>query len=295
MKNKIKEILQKVGTDEQMDDYNEVANLMMPEVKSVMNASDKYKQSVSDYEAKTGKKADLEEQAHSVANAIAEYIISDQTTQIVSFAQIVMDAIGQGMNNLTPLQLANYVATLANGGTRHSVMLVDKITSPTGEVIQEFKPEVVDNLEIPEQYLQAVKEGMRRVNTSPDNGMAYQCFGEGNFPIAVCGKTGTADFGTEEQYTEQGRRPYGNYISFAPMDNPKIAIFSTLYDGNKGSDGAPIHKAIYEAFFKDELLKLDPSYGSKSESFIKYVQNAPKDNNTTQGVDIITNSNNQNN
>ena len=295
VKNKIREILQKVGTDEQMNDYNKVADLMLPEVKAVMKTSDKYKQSVSDYEAKTGKKADLEEQAHSVANAIAEYIISDQTTQIVSFAQIVMDAIGQGMNNLTPLQLANYVATLANGGTRHSVMLVDKITSPTGEVIQEFKPEVVDNLEIPEQYLQAVKEGMRRVNTSPDNGMAYQCFGEGNFPIAVCGKTGTADFGTEEQYTEQGRRPYGNYISFAPMDNPKIAIFSTLYDGNKGSDGAPIHKAIYEAFFKDELLKLDPSYGSKSESFIKYVQNAPKDNNTTEGVDIITNSNNQNN
>ena len=240
--------------------------------------SDKYKQSVTDYEAKTGKKVDSDEQVDSVSNAIAEYIISEQTTQITSFAQIVMDAIGQGMNNLTPLQLANYVATLANGGERHKVMLVDKITSPTGEIIQEFKPEVVDNLEIPSEYLQAVKEGMRRVNTSSENGMAYQCFGEGNFPIAVCGKTGTADFGTQEQYDEQGRKPYGNYISFAPMDDPQIAIFSTLYDGNKGSDGAPIHKAIYEAYFKDELLKLNPSYASNSESFVKYVQNAPKDN-----------------
>ena len=278
IKNKIKEILQKVGTDEQMNDYTEVANLMAPEIKTFMKVSDKYKQSVTDYEAKTGKKVDSDEQVDSVSNAIAEYIISEQTTQITSFAQIVMDAIGQGMNNLTPLQLANYVATLANGGERHKVMLVDKITSPTGEIIQEFKPEVVDNLEIPSEYLQAVKEGMRRVNTSSENGMAYQCFGEGNFPIAVCGKTGTADFGTQEQYDEQGRKPYGNYISFAPMDDPQIAIFSTLYDGNKGSDGAPIHKAIYEAYFKDELLKLNPSYASNSESFVKYVQNAPKDN-----------------
>ena len=289
IKNKIKEILEKVGTDEQMNDYTEVANLMLPEVKTFMKESGKYKQAVADYESKTGKKADLDEQADSVANAIAEYIISEQTTQITSFAQIVMDAIGQGMNNLTPLQIANYVATLANGGERHKVMLVDKITSPTGEVIQEFNPEVVDNLEIPSEYLQAVKEGMRRVNTSSENGMAYQSFGEGKFPIAVCGKTGTADFGTEEQYSQQGRKPYGNYISFAPMDDPEIAIFSTLYDGNKGSDGAPIHKAIYEAFFKEELLKLDPSYASKSSSFVKYVQNAPKDNNTTNGIETTTN------
>ena len=295
IKIKIKEILEKVGTDEQIGNYTEAANLMLPEVNAFMKSSDKYKQSVADYESRTGNKADLEEQADAVSNAIAEYIISEQTTAITSFAQIVMDAIGQGMNNLTPLQLANYVATLANGGTRNRVMLVDKITSPTGEVIQEFNPEVVDNLEIPSEYLQAIKEGMRRVNTSPENGMAYQCFGGPNFPIAVVGKTGTADFSTEEVYADQGRKAYGNYISFAPMDNPKIAIFSTLYDGNKGSDGAPIHKAIYEAFFKDELLKLDPSYASKSESFVKYVQNAPKDNSGTEEVDIITDKNNQNN
>ncbi len=161
IKEKIKEILQKVGTDEQMNDYTEVANLMVPEVKAFMKASDKYKQSVSEYESRTGKEVDLEEQEEFVSNAIAEYIISEQTTQIISFAQIVMDAIGQGMNNLTPLQIANYVATLANGGERNKVMLVDKITSPTGEIIQEFNPEVVDNLEIPSEYLQAVKEGMR--------------------------------------------------------------------------------------------------------------------------------------
>ena len=274
----ITDTLKKVGTDEDITDYSVFNEQMIPKLKAFMNISEQYKQNVAQYEASKGQKVDLDSQASLVSQMLAEYTIDSQRTEITSFAQIVMDAIGQGMNNLTPLQIANYVATLANGGVRNKVMLVDKITDPNGEVIQEFKPEVVNSLDIPAEYLQAVKEGMRRVNTSSNNGMAYQCFGEGNFPIAVCGKTGTADFGTQEQYDDQGRKPYGNYISFAPMDDPKIAIFSTMYDGNRGSDGAPIHKAIYEAYFKEELLKIDPSYASKSESFVKYVQNAPKSN-----------------
>ncbi|MEG1701256.1 MAG: hypothetical protein RR270_08235, partial [Alistipes sp.] len=74
-------------------------------------------------------------------------------------------------------------------------------------------------------------------------------------------------------------KAYGNYISMAPLDDPEIAIFSTIYDGNRGSEGATIHKAIYEAYFKEQLLKIDPSYASKSESFRKYVLESPlKDN-----------------
>ena len=49
--------------------------------------------------------------------------------------------------------MANYVATLANGGTRYKVSIVDKITSPTGEVIQEFKPEVIESNPIDEEYI----------------------------------------------------------------------------------------------------------------------------------------------
>ena len=144
------------------------------------------------------------------------------------------------------------------------------------EEIEEFEPEVVDTLDIPSGYLQAVKEGMRMVNTYSGNGTAYNSFN--SFPIAVCGKTGTADFGSEENYTVIGRRPYGNYISFAPMDNPQIAIFSTLYDGNKGSEGASIHLAIYEAFFKELLETNYSAYTKSSGSYQKYVANGLDDN-----------------
>ena len=57
------------------------------------------------------------------------------------------------MNNVTPVQMANYVATLASGGKRYKVSVVDKITTPTGEVIKEYKPELVDELDIPEAIL----------------------------------------------------------------------------------------------------------------------------------------------
>lgn len=275
LKNYMKDTLSKVGTDEEVSDTTKYAESLVPYIKNVMDLSDEFKASV--IETSKRRTVDIDEEAGTISDAIAYYIISNAGLQIKTPGQIISSAIGQGMNNFTPVQIANYVATLANGGTRRKLTLVDKITSPTGEVLQEFEPEIIDQIDIPEEYLQAVKEGMYRVNTSPNNGTAYQSFA--SFPIKVAGKTGTADFSTDENYAIQGRLAYGNYISFAPLDDPEIAIFSTIYDGSRGSEGATIHKAIYEAYFKEKLLELDPSYASKSESFRKYVLESPlKDN-----------------
>lgn len=239
-----------------------------------MNVSDRYKENLADAGLEYSEKV-VNEQARTVSNAIS-YFIVNQSSEIRSPINIVQDGIGQSMNAFTPLQMANYIATLANGGTRYKVSIVDKITSPDGEIIQEYTPEVLDQIDIPSDVLQAIKEGMRRVNTSTSNATAYALFS--NFPIEVAGKTGTADFGTQEQYDYQGRKAYANYISFAPMDNPEIAIFSTIYDGNRGANSAFVHKAIYEAYFKDKLLQINPNYASISATFQKYVIGAPADN-----------------
>lgn len=280
LKAQINKALELVGTDAQLTSADDFASQLISYIKSIMELSDEYKASLESYNSTRSSKTSIDEQAEIIANAIAQYTISDMSTQIDTYAEIVKDAIGQSMNAFTPLQLANYVATLASGGTRYKVRLVDQITSPDGEVIEEFEPEVVDKLDIPSEYLQAVKEGMRMVNTYSGNGTAYNSFN--SFPIAVAGKTGTADFGSEENYTVIGRRPYGNYISFAPMDNPQIAIFSTLYDGNKGSEGATIHLAIYEAFFKELLESNYSAYTKSSESYQKYVANGLNDNKENQ-------------
>ena len=280
LKAQINKALELVGTDAQLTSADDFASQLISYIKSIMELSDEYKASLESYNSTRSSKTSIDEQAEIIANAIAQYTISDMSTQIDTYAEIVKDAIGQSMNAFTPLQLANYVATLASGGTRYKVRLVDQITSPDGEVIEEFEPEVVDKLDIPSEYLQAVKEGMRMVNTYSGNATAYNSFN--SFPIAVAGKTGTADFGSEENYTVIGRRPYGNYISFAPMDNPQIAIFSTLYDGNKGSEGATIHLAIYEAFFKELLESNYSAYTKSSESYQKYVANGLNDNKENQ-------------
>ncbi len=275
LKNYMKETLEKVGTDEEVTDTTKYAESLVPYIKKVMDLSDEFKASVVSISQK--RTVDIDEEAGIISDAIAYYIISNVTVQIKTPGQLISSAIGQGMNNFTPVQIANYVATLANGGVRYKLTLVDKITSPTGEVIKEYTPEVVDTIDIPEEYLQAVKDGMYRVNTSSSNGTAYTSFA--NFPIKVGGKTGTADFSTDENYVIQGRLAYGNYISMAPLDDPELVIFSTIYDGKRGSEGATIHKAIYEAYFKERLLEIDPSYASKSESFRKYVLESPlKDN-----------------
>ncbi|WP_195262699.1 MULTISPECIES: penicillin-binding transpeptidase domain-containing protein [unclassified Clostridium] len=290
LKTQMKDALSKVGTDEEIRDNTKFAESILPYIKKIMDISPQYKSAVE--EASKRRTVDIDEEAGVISDAIAFYTINNKPAEMKTAGQIVSSAIGQGINNFTPVQLANYVATLASGGTRYKVTIVDKITSPTGEVIKEYKPEVVDKLEIPGDYLQAIKEGMYRVNTSPSNGTAYTSFA--NFPIKVGGKTGTADFSTDEQYTIQGRLAYGNYISMAPLDNPQIAIFSTIYDGKKGSEGATIHKAIYEAFFKDELLKLDPSYASKSESFRKYVVESPLKDNKDDSIKLDNSSTNTN-
>lgn len=295
LKTYMKDTLSKVGTDEEVTDTTEYAESLVPYIKKVMDLSDEFKASVVTISQK--RTVDIDEEAGEIADALAYYVISNASVQIKTPGQIISSVIGQGMNNFTPVQIANYVATLANGGTRYKLTLVDKITSPTGEVIKEYEPEVVDQLDIPEEYIQAVKDGMYRVNTSPSNGVAYQSFA--NFPIKVGGKTGTADFNTDERYKEIGRKPYGNYISMAPLDDPELVIFSTIYDGNKGSSGASIHKAIYEAYFKEKLLELDPDYASKSESFRKYVSESPLKDNKDDSIKLNdetedTNSNSSN-
>lgn len=282
LKSKISETLSKVGTEEAVTDNTEFAKELIPYIKKIMDLSPKFKAEV--IKASQRRIVDIDEEAGVISDALAYYTINNAAVQITTPGQLISSAIGQGMNLFTPVQMANYLATIGSGGTRYKVTLVDKITSPNGEVIKEFEPEVVDKLDIPDEYIQTVKDGMYRVNTNPANGVAYQSFSK--FPIKVGGKTGTADFNTDERYKEIGRKPYGNYMSMAPLENPEIAIFSTIYDGNKGSSGATIHKAIYEAYFKDRLLELDPSYASKSDSFRKYVLESPLKDNKDESIKV---------
>ena len=145
-------------------------------------------------------------------------------------------AIGQ-LNAFTPLQLANYAATLANGGTHYKAGLIDKIVSyDISTVYSEVKPEVKNTVSISDSTIAAVKEGMLSV-TEDGTGRAAL----GDYPIKVGGKTGTA------QVT--GKADHSVFIAFAPFDNPEIAISVVLEHGSSGFSAGSIVRDILDAYF----------------------------------------------
>ena len=148
-------------------------------------------------------------------------------------------SIGQ-MNAFTPLQLANYTATLANGGTHYRASLIDQIVSyDISEVYKAREPEVVNTVTMNEQNLAAVKEGMLSV-TEDGTGRAAL----GDYPIKVGGKTGTSQV--------VGKVDHSVFIAFAPFDNPEIAISVVLEHGNSGYSAGTVVRNILDSYFFTE-------------------------------------------
>lgn len=271
LKEKITNRLQKVDPNnlKTLSDSDSFAKTLIDDIKTIINNSDKYKENLENYKKNNNNvKIDLDSETMKIANSISLYIVYDVSTEMTSAAQEIYAAIGQGMNTFTPLQLAQYISTVVNGGTRYKAHLVDSITDVDGNVIQDFKPEVLDKIELKESTINAVKEGMSKANQD-DYGTAFLTFN--GFPIETGGKTGTADF--REDQKDIGRAPYATYISFAPLDNPEIVVVSVVYDGGHGGSVAPVAKAIYEQYFKDEILSINPSY-----AFSNAVNTIPEDN-----------------
>lgn len=145
-------------------------------------------------------------------------------------------AIGQGFVTATPIQLANYTAALANGGTLYKPRIVNRIKNNNGE-IQYFQPEIIRSNFISQDVMNVVREGMRQTVT---DGTAQQLK---DLPVAVAGKTGTSQFGTEG-------KTHGWFISFAPYDNPEIAMVVLAEGGGEGNSSAvPITKEVYQWYF----------------------------------------------
>ncbi|MDU4660880.1 MAG: penicillin-binding transpeptidase domain-containing protein, partial [Clostridium butyricum] len=243
----------------------------------------------AEYES-SGKSVNIDSQANIVSEVISKFTLNDKPVEIKSPAQLIYSSIGQGMNNYTPLQIVSYISTLANGGTRYKLHLVDKITDNDGNIVQEFKPEILEKMNLNKQDVEAVKNGMSKVNND-DNGTAAAKWQ--GFPIKTGGKTGTADFAENQE--ERGRAPYATYISFAPLDDPEIAVVAVVFDGGHGGSIAGAVRAVFEEYFKDRILAGDPNYASKSESFRKYVLGNPLTKNKENSTENNSSNNSTNN
>jgi penicillin-binding protein 2 len=145
-------------------------------------------------------------------------------------------AIGQGYVTATPLQLVNYIATIANGGTLYKPRIVSQIKK-NDETTVSNKAQAIRSGFVSADVINVIREGMRQVVTG---GTAQPLK---DLPIAVAGKTGTAQFGSEN-------KTHGWFVSFAPYENPEIAMIVLAEGGGEGhSSGVPVTKEVYEWYF----------------------------------------------
>lgn len=177
--------------------------------------------------------------------------VSDANSQLRGGFNMYDASIGQGMDQFTPLQMANYIATLVNGGTRYKVHLVDKFLDANGKVIEQVKPEIIEKTGVKPENIEAVKAGMAAVN---EKGTAAGAFS--SFPIKTGGKTGTASLGNQE---EIGRTDYAEYVGYAPLDNPQIAVCVMIFDGGQGAQAAYVARDIYSAYFQKNGMITSPT------------------------------------
>lgn len=145
-------------------------------------------------------------------------------------------SIGQ-MNAFTPLQLSNYVATFANGGTHYKATLIDKIISyDMTQIYDDCKPTVVNTVKLKDETISAIKEGMLSVTVDGTGQAAL-----GDYPIKIGGKTGTAQV--------KGKADHSTFVLFAPYDSPEIAISVVLEHGASGYASGTLVRQILDSYF----------------------------------------------
>ena len=148
-------------------------------------------------------------------------------------------AIGQGTNAYSNVQLARYISAVANKGTVFKLSLLDKLTDSQGNLIEDFTPAVRSQIDIQDSTWNAVHTGMRRVIS---NGSASKIFHDLEVPIA--GKTGTA-----EEVKNGHTINHAFFVSFAPYDNPEIAVTVNIPYGYSSSNAATAAKSIYRFYY----------------------------------------------
>jgi len=146
-------------------------------------------------------------------------------------------SIGQGDLLVTPLQMVSAIASIANKGILYQPQLVDKIVDERGNIIKDIQPSIIRQNFINQENLKAVRRGMRETVLS---GSAQSFL---SLPVEVAGKTGTAQFGNNN-------KTHAWFVSFAPYENPQIALIILIEGGGEGYLSAnPVAKEVYEWYF----------------------------------------------
>lgn len=198
----------------------------------------------------------------------------------------------------TTLQLAQYVATIANDGYRMKPMLVKEIREPNpeddelGPIIEEFSPTVLNRVDVKKDWLERVQRGFYQV-VNGSQGTARNYFK--NVPVTVAGKTGTAESYVWDEKLRKGVKTYNiNFVGYAPYENPEIAFAVVV--PNVYNDGGPrlnynisarIGERVVEAYYETKEEKQNQNNDANGEGQEETEDN---ENNDANG-DTVTDNN----
>jgi penicillin-binding protein 2 len=173
--------------------------------------------------------------------------------------EVYQAGIGQGYDVVTPIQLINAYAALANGGKLYQPQLVREVVGPDGDVIRPFAPKLLHELDVKSSVLKDMREAARSVVT------LRHTYNLVDLPIVVAGKSGTAEFGTRDS---KGRLPFHSwFVGFTPKDpwktssdpsglkaiakgDSELVVLAFAYDSRtKGNAGTEIVKYFMQLHY----------------------------------------------
>ena len=163
--------------------------------------------------------------------------------------QTILTAIGQSVTVVTPIAVARYVCAVANGGYVYNVSLVDSIISPEGEILSQREPQLINQLEDPNNYMDLIRQGMQGV--VDESGTAGKHFKNWKYKAneVLAAKTGTA------QTTDIDLENNAWFVAFAPYDNPEIAVVSFIPNGYSGGEASQAARDFIEWYLDQETLR----------------------------------------
>jgi penicillin-binding protein 2 len=180
-------------------------------------------------------------------------------------------AIGQGDVLATPLQMANALAVVANGGTLYQPQLVHHVEDASQNLIRPFAPVISNTLEIDQAVWEIVREGLDLAVS--ESGTGSRALLE-DLDINLAGKTGTAEYcddialeaGRCDVEEEETLPTHAWFMAYGPVEAPEIVVLTWVYDGGEGStEAAPIAQEIMDFYFRRSLGLLGEEEATPSE------------------------------
>lgn len=160
----------------------------------------------------------------------------------ISTRDSVRSTIGQGNAVYTPVQLARYVTTLANRGTLYNLTLIDKVVDKDGSIVLDNSATFSKLTDIKESSWDLVQRGMYLVGHGSESSSSDTL---SDFPYEIAGKTGTAQ-------ESLSRGNHALFVSYAPFDNPEIAVTTVIPNGYASSYAVDLTKDVYSYYYNTE-------------------------------------------